>query len=265
MIIFKNIKAFTLAEVLITLAILGIVAAIIIPTIVGNFRKKQTEVGLLRAYTMLEKAFDMSQAINGPFETWDDVSANQPSVGEDFHKKYIMPYIVPVAYECSYYGNANKGIKDKDGCFKSNIKYINNTQLNSNQYCSLISGCAGNNISYRLKNGMSIAFSRAYQGFWGGCGLLITVDINGPDKGKNQLGADIFSFTFKYRNQVARITPRFETGRLGLNNYTFTKQQVKDNCFGTYSSGDGTWAGGLCSKYIEQNGWKIPKDYPIKF
>lgn len=39
-------NAFTLAEVLITLGIIGVVAALTIPTLVNNYRKKQFETGL---------------------------------------------------------------------------------------------------------------------------------------------------------------------------------------------------------------------------
>ena len=42
----KEKKGFTLAEVLITLAIIGIVAAMTIPTLVENAQKKALETGL---------------------------------------------------------------------------------------------------------------------------------------------------------------------------------------------------------------------------
>ena len=37
-------RAFTLAEVLITLGIIGVVAAMTIPTLISNYQKKQFEV-----------------------------------------------------------------------------------------------------------------------------------------------------------------------------------------------------------------------------
>lgn len=39
-------KAFTLAEVLITLGIIGVVAAMTLPTLVGEYQKKQTATQL---------------------------------------------------------------------------------------------------------------------------------------------------------------------------------------------------------------------------
>ena len=47
---------FTLAEVLITLSILGVVAAISIPNIVQNYQKRLTVTKLQKAYAVLEQA-----------------------------------------------------------------------------------------------------------------------------------------------------------------------------------------------------------------
>ena len=51
-----NKKGFTLAEVLITLSILGVVAAIMIPNIIQNYQKRLTITKLKKAYAVLENA-----------------------------------------------------------------------------------------------------------------------------------------------------------------------------------------------------------------
>ena len=43
----KKFKAFTLAEVLITIGIIGIVAALTLPTLIGNYRKSAVENKLI--------------------------------------------------------------------------------------------------------------------------------------------------------------------------------------------------------------------------
>ena len=56
--------AFTLAEVLITLAIIGVVAAMTIPTLINNYQKKQTVTQLKKAYTTLANVVYMSNLNN---------------------------------------------------------------------------------------------------------------------------------------------------------------------------------------------------------
>ena len=51
----KN-KAFTLAEVLITLAIIGVVAAISIPSVISNSQQQEFKTGLRKAVSVLNSA-----------------------------------------------------------------------------------------------------------------------------------------------------------------------------------------------------------------
>lgn len=60
-----NKGAFTLAEVLITLGIIGVVASMTLPALVQNNRNKELQTGLKRSYSVLSQALDMYQAENG--------------------------------------------------------------------------------------------------------------------------------------------------------------------------------------------------------
>lgn len=51
-------KGFSLAEVLITLGVIGVVAAITIPTLVSNYQKSQYVTGLKKAYTTFNQALN---------------------------------------------------------------------------------------------------------------------------------------------------------------------------------------------------------------
>lgn len=55
-------KAFTLAEVLITLAIIGIVAALSIPTLVKNFQDAQFKTAYKKAYSTLSLALEKANS-----------------------------------------------------------------------------------------------------------------------------------------------------------------------------------------------------------
>ena len=52
-------NAFTLAEVLITLAIIGMVAAMTIPTIVATTQKKELAINLKKAYSTFNQAMKL--------------------------------------------------------------------------------------------------------------------------------------------------------------------------------------------------------------
>ena len=54
-------KGFTLAEVLITLGIIGVVAAVTIPALVTTYQKRATESQLKKAYSTLVNALRMSE------------------------------------------------------------------------------------------------------------------------------------------------------------------------------------------------------------
>ena len=63
-------QGFTLAEVLITIGIIGVVAAITIPTLIQNFKKQETSARLKKFYSMMSQALIMSQEDNGMIEDW---------------------------------------------------------------------------------------------------------------------------------------------------------------------------------------------------
>ena len=62
---------FTLAEVLITLGIIGVVAAMTMPSLITNYQKKQTISQLKKSYSVVSQALVSSQAENGNIEEWN--------------------------------------------------------------------------------------------------------------------------------------------------------------------------------------------------
>ena len=63
-------RAFTLAEVLITLGIIGVVAALTIPTLIANYQEKQTVSRLTKAYATISNAYQMAKVENGELSDW---------------------------------------------------------------------------------------------------------------------------------------------------------------------------------------------------
>ena len=66
-------KAFTLAEVLITLAIIGVVAALTIPSVISNTQQQEFRTGLRKAVSVLNQAITMNMALDGetPYDNKD--------------------------------------------------------------------------------------------------------------------------------------------------------------------------------------------------
>lgn len=86
--------AFTLAEVLITLGIIGVVAAITIPILYNNYLKNQTVTRLQKAYSVIYEAIRLSENDNGPTNTW-----SYPTIDSDYASEllwfntYLKPYM----------------------------------------------------------------------------------------------------------------------------------------------------------------------------
>ncbi len=62
--------AFTLAEVLITLGIIGVVAALTLPALINNYEKSVVETRMQKFYTNINSALKLSVVENGDMVDW---------------------------------------------------------------------------------------------------------------------------------------------------------------------------------------------------
>ena len=74
-----KMKGFTLAEVLITLAIIGVVATMTLPALLNNTAEQQYKTGLKKGINTLTEAANMNQAIDG----WDFSSITSADVSDE--------------------------------------------------------------------------------------------------------------------------------------------------------------------------------------
>ena len=103
----KIISGFTLAEVLITLGIIGVVAALTMPALIGHYKKEETISKLKKAYTILNQAMKRSEVDNGAYEHWGSAFDMGP---EEYINKYWVPYfnvtsVCKTFGECGYKTN----------------------------------------------------------------------------------------------------------------------------------------------------------------
>lgn len=106
----KNIntsKGFTLAEVLITLGIIGVVAAMTIPNLVKDYQKSQTVSQLKKIYTTLAQATKLSEIVNGENTTWDWGDGSGTLTTRQSFDTYWAPFLKLTKYcltfsDCNY-------------------------------------------------------------------------------------------------------------------------------------------------------------------
>lgn len=176
-------NAFTLSETLITLAIIGIVAALTIPSIIQKQYEKATIVKLKKVYSALSKAYQMASVENG------DGFINNLSSGTEVNN-LLKPYL-DVYADCKIESNKCK--------MKPICGDLQNKKLGAPIYCSNLdytgSGYFSNVNQLFLKDGAMIYFN--YNSKTG-----IAIDVNGPEK-PNTYGRDMFFFNVDtIKNQI---------------------------------------------------------------
>ena len=235
-------KGFTLAETLITLGIIGIVAALTIPTLIDKYQKKVTVNQIKTAYSLLQQAVQASEADNGDITGWEALEASE------YAERYLLPYL-KIAKRCGspVYNNISSG------CFPNNDTFykLNGETLN------LGGSCRGTGWWDKsvLSNGMMIAICS-------GTGeqvnaAFILVDVNGW-KGKSIIGKDVFGFKL-FANYKQKLVP-------GGGGYTIPRiEEDRDNIINNNSYGcnkDAKYYEYDCTALIAKDGWEIKDDYP---
>ncbi len=82
--------AFTLAEVLITLGVIGVIAAITMPTLIGNHREKVTVTRLTHTYSLLSQAIErMIEDQGETIQYWGSDAATRRAKFEELLPKYV--------------------------------------------------------------------------------------------------------------------------------------------------------------------------------
>ncbi len=96
--------AFTLAEVLITLGIIGVVAALTISTLLANQRKKTVEVSLAKFYSTMNQAIKLAENDYGELTYWapDYNSENFGEWWEEYLSKYVKNIYKKEAHDRYY-------------------------------------------------------------------------------------------------------------------------------------------------------------------
>ena len=231
--------AFTLAEVLITLGIIGIVAAMTLPSLVGKYQKKVTVERLKKVYTVLSQAVLMSVKDHEAIEYWNFELSSQ-----EFMDTYLKPYFQNIASEIT----------------------SSDTAKNSKKY-ALADGTTFSGWMFKNPNPANHDITTFYR---------LEVDINGEQK-PNLAGRDIFYyyiFPIKsnfFNGGQGNIAYKVPGPGLYPDGYGYDRERLKTDGWRGCDKrpGDETpdggvnneQAGAFCTALIMLDGWEIADDY----
>ena len=187
----KKVKAaFTLAEVLITLGIIGVVAAMTIPTLIANYQEKQTVSRLTKAYAILSNAYAMAKTENGDFRQWGISSNSLVEEDDEGNRNYSDDTVLNTELFWSIMTKNMKVLKQS-----INEKLLNgphNSYLNVENTHTITTSLA----EITLADGITLEGGYIYNYRCTGNQICLdfSIDINGVDNPPNIFGKDVFNF-----------------------------------------------------------------------
>ena len=180
-------RAFTMAEVLITLGIIGIVAAMTLPTVINNARDRQFRAMFKKQFSVISQALQMIVLEDGnvmDFDDWHDMVIHVCRIGEKLNAAKSGLRCDEVL--SNYTSGTNYARIDK------NFQWHGDGKWYDKQGTPLILNNAYTPMTFYLPDGAWINLS---------CYRQILVDVNGAKK-PNTVGRDIFYFVFSRQNSM---------------------------------------------------------------
>lgn len=226
--------AFTLAEVLVTLGVIGVVAALTMPMLIDSYNKNLTEVRLKKFYSTMNQAYNMVIAERGDYTDWIEGYAIKSELSEE---------------------DPNKSL-DKNEIVTSNFKTYFGKYMEFAGEKNIQSGGYTRHLFY-MKDGSAFALAGYntydYEFFPKNAEKCLKREP------AERMGSCSFPF-FLFGTKDA-ILKGFAPYWFGLKKNEFTMETLYHGSI--RSCGKGTRDdGNYCGLIIMLNGWKIPKDYP---
>ncbi len=247
--------AFTLAEVLITLGIIGVVAAMTIPGLIANYEKQVTITKLKKAQSVLSQGIRLIEADNGDICSWYATASNKP-VGSTFMDNYILPYFKTIKSSSVHSSTDMRiyGYKKAHDVFL----YLNGSAVNSRYEAESFISPDNMYFGFNLTDNRGFNIGAINASPFIHAWLPVLVDINGPT-GPNRVGRDVFFFEILSEycgpaKVVGRVTSKSMSGSDGYKLKIHYNSAI-ENCQ-KGQSGEG------CFVKILHDGWQIKDDYP---
>ena len=212
----KKLEAFSLAEILITLSVVGIIAVLTIPNLILKYNQKVLETQFKKNYAALQSALQL--LTNEGYDSYSELQNTPDRTSKNTaHLKKLKPYFKDSQLCTKHYLECGGSTRAKGYQHYSNTSYAH------------IDADSTTNLSILTADGALI-----WMGPWGVNGYH--VDINGPQKGPNLLGHDMFSFTINQNNTIEPYTRygncTYNTPNQGLayNGFTCSQHAIKNVC-----------------------------------
>ena len=222
-------KGFTLAEVLITLGIIGVVSALTLPSLITQHKKTEYSARLKKFYSTMEQAIRMSEMENGEITDWNRSAGSQADDEGDYDyeangkitKEFFIDYLSPY------------------------FKYISITEGKNTIDENGEKG--GEHTTIYFADGSSVSL------FNGSC-IDIIFDTNACSL-PNEGGRDQFRYLFCF-DKMERISHCGNENKVfctyGLND-TSSRTTILNSCKNSTQ---------YCSRLLQIDGWEFKKDYP---
>ncbi len=216
-------QGFTLAEVLVTLGIIGVVSAMTVPTLMQNHQRKVYVTQLQKVYTELSQAAKRAITDNNAISL-DETKYNRNHANGA--KNFLHDYF-NVVNDCG---------TDLTPCFGDSYTSINGTAFVLQQPVTVVSLASGAAISV-FYNGF--AYEKGYHGY-----LQMQVDVNGAE-GPNIIGRDLFYMDLYSDGKVAEYydVSAYDSERI--------EEIFASDCQAGVNYGNG------CLSKIIQDGWTM--------
>lgn len=226
--------ALTLAETLITIGIIGIVAALTIPGLIQSYQKHQTVVKLKKIYAILNQIARDSSNENGDAISFLTTDSNvDKQTTKEFFEKYWFSYLNSPTIDNTRFFRY-KLISDREWEVDITTSYPRGRVL-----FTTMDGIDYFVILIKLVKDENTETNKAVYTST----QTIYVDLNGKTA-PNTLGRDVFIFEIDFDNNNA--VPHCSK---------LSKEDINQICKSR---------GNCCAEKIKRDGWTIAHDYPWK-
>lgn len=179
----QRCAAFTLAEVMLVVGIIGIIAEITIPPLINNIHQAQYNVGAWNAYKLLSNAVQKIQADNGTLNL-----KNRSALRSDLCNVLsctVQDTTPNICGSTTYRYYKSSSSLTFAACNGAGVGFILNNGIYVNEIVNVDSTCSSDGVNMCAD---------------------ISIDINGPN-GPNMMGMDYYVFYIVLNNGTYYVIP----------------------------------------------------------